>query len=68
MEEIIMRTVLVKKQDIENMIEHLDKNYKKVNMILDAVEVIIQDEDWHLVDEATEHLAKCKDILKSYLK
>ena len=63
-----MRTILVKKQDIENMIEHLDENYEKIGMMLNTVEIIMQDEEWDLLEEATDHLNKCKDILKSYIK
>jgi hypothetical protein len=62
-----MRTVLVKKQDIEVMIEHLEENYENIDMLLNTVEMIMHDEEWDILGEATVHLVKCQDILKSYM-
>jgi hypothetical protein len=68
MEEIIMRKVLVKKQEIEDMIGQIDKHFEVMWFLFHTLWDKISDEEAHTLDESSIPLFKCKKILQSYLK
>jgi hypothetical protein len=68
MEEIIMRTVLVNKEDIEVMVSQIEKHLDVVCFLIFSKTDDMYDVDAYYIEKTGKCLSDCLEKLKSYLK